>query len=161
MPTVSLKETVQINASATVIYDLITEHVSLTVDQPEAVVKQRPLDEGPVRAGFRYETTVVHNRHLCGSKWTVTRAERPYVLEQTMVHTCAEASKTITGGDRWELNEEPTGASTLVTLISWKTRPGLDGLIKKLFGDRSVSRTNLKVRLNSAQFESERRFNAR
>ena len=161
MPTVSLKESVQINAPAAVIYELITEHVSLTVDEPEAIVKQRPLDEGPIRPGFRYETTMVHNRHLCGSKWTVTRAEPPYVLEQTMVHTCAEASKTITGGDRWELSEDPSGSSTLAILTVWKTRPGLDGLIKKLLADRSVSRTNLKVRLNSAQFESERRFNAK
>jgi hypothetical protein len=156
MARISVKDNIHVAAPATVIYDLLTEELAATNDDPKAMTKRRPLDEGPVRAGFRYEATVVHNRHLCRSEWTVTRSERPSVLEETMDHFCADASKTVKGGDRWELRDA-NGVATYVTLTAWKDRPGMGGLLIKWFGDRSVSKTGVKTRLAYVQFEAERR----
>ena len=155
MARVTVKDGIDVAAPATVIYDLLTEELAVPRDDPKAMTKRRPLDDGPVRPGFRYEATVVHNRHLCRSEWTVTRAERPNVLEETMDHFCAEASKKVTGGDRWELRE--ADGLTYVTLTAWKDRPGIGGLLIKWFGDHQVSKMGVKTRLAYAQFEAERR----
>jgi hypothetical protein len=158
MATIDVKDSIHVAAPATVIYDLLTEELAATNDDPKAMTKRRPLDEGPVRPGFRYESTVVHNRHVCRSEWTITRAERPSVLEETMDHFCAEASKESKGGDRWELRE--ANGSTYVTLTVWKERTGIGGLLLKWFGDKQSSRMSVKMRLNYAQFEAERRINS-
>lgn len=157
MATIDSKDSIHVAAPAAVIYDLLTEQLAETKDDPKAMTKQRPLDEGPVRPGFSYEMTVVHNRHVCRSEWTITRAERPSVLEETMEHFCAESSKESKGGDRWELRE--ADGSTDVTLIAWKERPGIGGLLLKWFGDKQSSKMSVKIRLNYVQFEAERRSN--
>jgi hypothetical protein len=155
MATIDAKDSIHVAAPATVIYDLLTEQLAATNDDPKAITKQRPLDDGPVRPGFSYEMTVVHNRHVCRSEWTITRAERPSVLEETMDHFCAEASRESKGGDRWELRE--ANGSTYVTLTAWKERPGIGGLLLKWFGDKQSSKRSVKIRLNYVQFEAERR----
>jgi hypothetical protein len=155
MATIDAKDSIHVAAPATVIYDLLTEQLAETKDDPKAITKQKPLDEGPVRPGFSYEQTVVHSRQVCRSEWTITRAERPSVLEETMDHFCAVVSKESKGGDRWELRE--ADGSTYVTLTAWKERPGIGGLLLKLFGDEQSSTMSVKRRLNYVQFEAERR----
>jgi hypothetical protein len=147
---------IQVVAPAAVIYDLLTEQLAETKDDPESMVKRRPLDAGPVTSGFRYEMTVVHDRHLCRSEWTITRAERPTVVEEVMDHFCAAASRPLKGGDRWELRAAG-GGGTHVTLTAWYDRPGLAVLLIKWFGDKSVSKSSVKRRLAYVQFEAERR----
>lgn len=155
MARTSVKDSIHVAAPATAVYDLLSEGLADAHDDPKAMTKRRPLDEGPVRPGFRYETTVIHNRHLCRSEWTVTRADRPRVLEESMDHFCAAASKTVKGGDRWELRD--ANGETYVTLTAWKDRPGIGGLFIKWFADRSVSKTGVKTRLAYVQFAAERR----
>jgi hypothetical protein len=158
MPTLTTKDSIEVRAPVTLIYDLLTEDLLTPSDNPESMTKRRPLDEGPVRPGFRYEQTVIHNRHTCRSEWTVTRADRPGVIEETREHFCAEASKELKGGDRWELRD--LDGSTFVTLTAWTHRPGIGGLILKWLGDHSVSKMGVKRRLAYVQFEAERRAKA-
>ena len=153
---ISVTDGIQVAAPATVIYDLLAEQLSETNDDPQSMVKRRPLDAGPVAPGYRYESTVVHNRHLCRSEGTVTRAERPRVLEETMDHYCADASRTVKGGDRWELRGVGGGA-TEVSLTAWKDRSGVGGLFVKWLANRSVSKISIQRRLAYVQFEAERR----
>jgi hypothetical protein len=74
-----------------------------------------------------------------------------------MNHFCADSSKESKGGDRWEFRE--ADESTDVTLIAWKERPGIGGLLLNWLGDKQSSKMSVKIRLNYVQFEAERRSN--
>jgi hypothetical protein len=149
--------TIAVDAASEVAFDVVAGDVMKVDDDPGKMGGHRPLTEGPLREGFRWQQRVVHNRKLCHTWWSVTEAARPKVLEQTMVHFCADAQRESQGGERWEFHERGTG-STVVELHSWRTIRGLAGWIAKLLHEGERSETlALKRRLAYVQFEAERR----
>lgn len=129
--------------------------------QRRSTFGHRPVHAGPLREGFRWQQTVVHERLVCRTDWTVTAVEEPQFLEQTSSHLCAVARRVIDGRERWEFIEEDDG-STRVTLRTWWDSPGLAGWLGKIFGPRLAGRTNLPLmkRLAYVQFEAERQSDA-
>jgi hypothetical protein len=118
--------------------------------------KRKPLDKGPLRNGFRWCQTVIHNRHECRSDWVVTEFEPPVLLEQSLTHRCAEVSRELEGAERWEMFEKD--GSTLITLSVWWVLPGVRGWLNKLAGTGQQSRgASVRRRLAYTQFEAERR----
>jgi hypothetical protein len=157
MPKIRHSATIAVDAASEVAFDVVAGDVMRVDDDPSRMTGHRPLTEGPVREGFRWQHRVVHNRKLCHTWWSVTHAARPKVLEQTMVHFCADSKRESQGGERWEFHERSTG-STEVELHTWLTIRGLAGWIAKLLheGERSEL-LGLKKRLAYVQFEAERR----
>lgn len=138
-------------------FDLVAGDVVAVDDDPDKMAGHRPLTEGPLREGFRWQQRVVHNRKLCHTWWCVTETVRPRVLEQSMVHFCADAERQSQGGERWEFQARD-GGSSVVKLHSWRTIHGLAGWIHKLLHEGGRSDTlELKRRLAYVQFEAERR----
>lgn len=88
------------NAAVEVAFDLVAADVMAVADDPDKMVGHRRLTDGPLREGCRWQQTVVHNRKLCHTWWSVTEAVRPRVLEQTMRHFCADAERELQGGER-------------------------------------------------------------
>ena len=158
MPKIRHSATLAVNAATEVAFEVVAEGVMAVADDPDKMVGQRPLTDGPLREGFRWQQTVVHNRKLCHTWWCITEAVRPLVLEQTMLHFCADAQREIHGGERWEFHVDD-GGSTLVELRSWRSNRGVAGWIEKLLreGAPSGATLPLKKRLAYVQFEAERR----
>jgi hypothetical protein len=158
MPKIRQSAKIAVNAAVEDVFDLVAADLIAVDDDPDAMVGHRPLDEGPLREGFRWQQRIVHNRHVCGTEWRVTEVARPRVLEQTMAHFCADAQREVHGGERWEFWSDD-GGSTLVDLRSWRIYRGVGGWIDKLFreGPTSAAAISLKKRLAYVQFEAERR----
>jgi hypothetical protein len=157
MPSVHLKAEIDVRAPASAAFAVVAADVLKVDDDPGAMTGHRPVDAGPVREGFRWQQTVVHERVLCRTDWTVTAVEEPRLLEQTSAHLCAVARRVMNGRERWEFLEGEDG-STRVTLHTWWDSPGLAGWLGKIFGPRLTGQTNLplKKRLAYVQFEAER-----
>jgi hypothetical protein len=149
-------ETIDVRAPAQVAYDVVAGDLLKVVDGPDAMVSRRPLDEGPLRVGFRFGTTVVHNRKLCVSKLEISELDAGRLLEQSFSHYCADSERETRGGDRWEFAARADG-SAVVTLSSWRQRHGLGGWLLKLLGSGEAARLELRKRLAYVQFEAERR----
>jgi hypothetical protein len=156
MPAVKLTETIDVRAPASVAYGVITTDLLAVTNGPDAMTSHRPLDDGPLRPGFRFETTVVHNRKLCLSATEITDLENGRMLEQSIDHYCADAERATHAGERWELAERDDG-STVVTLSVWRRLPGLAGWLQKLFPRDDATLLSLRRRLAVVQFEAERR----
>jgi hypothetical protein len=156
MPALKQTETIDVRAPAQVAYDVVAGDLLEVVDGPDAMVSRRPLDDGPLRVGFRFGSTVVHNRKLCVSKLQISDLDAGRLVEQSFSHYCADAERETRGGDRWEFADGADGA-TVVTLSSWRQRHGLAGWLLKLFGSDETARTALRKRLAYVQFEAERR----
>jgi hypothetical protein len=156
MPALKQTETIDVRAPAQVAYDVVAGDLLKVVDGPGAMVSRRPLDEGPLRVGFRFGTTVVHNRKLCVSKIEISELDAGRIVAQSFSHYCADAERETLGGDRWEFGDGADGC-TVVTLSSWRQRRGLRGWLLKLFGSDEAARLELRKRLAYVQFESERR----
>ncbi len=158
MPKIRHSASISVNAAVEVAFDLVAAEVMAVAEDPDKMVGQRPLTDGPLREGFRWQQTVVHNRKLCHTWWSVTEAVRPRVLEQTMRHFCADSQRELEGGERWEFRVDDAGA-TLVELRSWRRNRGVGEWIDSLFGGgaRSDATLSLKKRLAYVQFEAERR----
>jgi hypothetical protein len=135
---------------------VITGDLLEATDGSGSMTSHRPLDDGPLRPGFRFETTVVHNRMLCLSAGEITAIEAGRMLEQSIDHYCADSERVTHAGERWELAELPEG-STIVTLSLWRRRPGLSGWVQKLLGTDEATRQSLRKRLAFLQYEAERR----
>lgn len=155
MPALKHTETIDVRAPAQVAYDIVAGELLKVVDGPDAMVSRRPLDEGPLRVGFRLGTTVVHNRKLCVSRIEISELAAGRILEQSFSHYCADAERETLGGDRWEFGDGADGA-TVVKLSSWRQRHGLRGWLFKLVGSDQAARLELRKRLAHVQFEAER-----
>lgn len=158
MPKIRHSAKIAVIAPADAVFDLVAADLMAVDDDPDAMVGHRPVDDGPLREGFRWQQRIVHNRHVCGTEWCVTEVVRPNVLEQKMVHFCADAQREVQGGERWEFHSDDAGP-TAVELRSWRTYRGITGWIDKLFreGPSSATAVSLKKRLAYVQFEAERR----
>jgi hypothetical protein len=114
----------------------------------------RPIDDGPLRVGFRWLQTVVHDSSMCRAGWIVTELREPWVLEQAMEHVCAEPRRELQGGERWQFEER--GGSTLVTLRSWYRRTGPRAWLGRLVTSRhDPTGISLGQRLAYVQFRAE------
>jgi hypothetical protein len=156
MPALKQTERIEVRAPAQIAYDVVAGDLLKVVDGPDVMVSRRPLDEGPLRVGFRFGVTVVHNRKLCVSKLAISELHAGRLLEQSFNHYCADSERETRGRDRWEFADGADG-SAVVTLSSWRQRHGLGGWLLKLFGSDEAARLELRKRLAYVQFEAERR----
>lgn len=157
MPAIQQKAEIDVRAPAAAAFAIVAGDVLKTDDDPEAMVGHRPIHAGPLRKGFRWQQTVVHERLVCRTDWVVTAVEEPRLLEQTSSHLCAVAQRVLDGGERWEFDEGDDG-STRVTLHSWRVRQGFSAWLEKVFGSaqsRSLD-VSLRKRLAYVQFTAER-----
>jgi hypothetical protein len=116
----------------------------------------RPIDDGPLRVGFRWQQTMVHERSVCRSDWIVTELREPYVLEQTMGHLCIARRREVMGGERWQFEETPDGV-TVVSLRAWHSWPGMWGRLGRLLAHRhGGAGFSLRERLAYVRFRAER-----
>jgi hypothetical protein len=162
MPAITRTAKIEVRAPAEAAFAVVARDILAVKDDPDAMEGHRPLADGPLRKGFRWRQTVVHERKVCRSDWIVTELKPPWLLEQTMEHLCAVARRDVFGGERWELEVGSDGA-TVVTLRSWWHKPGLDGWLEKISGVVLGNWTNvsLKKRLAYVQFEAEKDFSGR
>jgi hypothetical protein len=157
MPVLTVTETIDVRAPAEVAFAVIADDLLRPTGETGSFTRHRPLDDGPLRDGFRFESTVVHNRKLCVTGWEVTEVEPAQVVAMSMHHHCADAERTTHGGERWEFAHGSDG-STTVTLSHWRVRSGLAAWLVKLLGSPDeVTSTSLRKRLTYVQFEAERR----
>jgi hypothetical protein len=154
VPQVVNSANVTVRAPAEAAFGVVAGDILAVDDDPGAMQGHRPIDAGPLRPGFRWQQTLVHERKVCRTDWTVTRLESPSLLEQTMEHLCAVSLRELLGGERWEFKQSDDGA-TFVTLRGWMQAPGLDGWLRKLAGDKAAQ-LSMKKRLASVQFKAER-----
>jgi hypothetical protein len=162
MPRSHQSAQITVNAGAGTVFDFVSGDLAAVVDDADELAGHRPLDDGPVRVGFRWRQRCVHNRNVCSTEWCVTELSRPRMLAQAMVHFCAEAQREVRGGERWELRSDAAGA-TVVELRTWRISRGWTGWVRKLSREGPVSATavSLNRRLAFVQFEAERRAAAR
>jgi hypothetical protein len=160
MPAIFYRAEIDVRAPAQVAFAVVTGDLLVEDDDPQNMGGRRPLDEGPVRVGFRWRQRVVHNRSLCRADWHVTQVTAGRALEQSMLHFCADARRETRGGERWEFAPRGDG-STCVRLRTWRLVPGVWGWLEKLLGSRRMEATTqieLRRRLAYVQFEAERRI---
>jgi hypothetical protein len=157
VPRLSHQAQIDVRAPATVAFAVVERGILEVVEDPASISGHRPLDAGPVRKGFRWQQTLVHERRVCRSDWVVAQVDAPRVLEQTMEHLCAVSRRVVRGGERWELEDDGEGGTT-VTLNTWRCASGLDGWLQKVFGDRQRGAIgiSLRKRLAYVQFAAER-----
>jgi hypothetical protein len=111
---------------------------------------------GPLRVGFRWHETVVHDCSVCRTDWIVTELREPFVLEKTMGHLCFAARRDFMGGERWQF-EERGRDSTRITLRAWRRPGGLGGWLERLFASRDhATLLSLRKRLAYVQLRAER-----
>jgi hypothetical protein len=147
---------IEVRAPAQATFDIVAAEILTVEDDPAGPTGHRPLDEGPLRVGFRWQQTVVHDRSVCRTDWIVTELREPWVLEQTMEHLCLAHRREVMGGERWQFEESP-GGITLVTLRAWHTLPGMRGWLGRLFARRDdLSGFSLAKRLAHVRFRAER-----
>lgn len=120
-----------------------------------AVVAEDILAD-PLRVGFHWHETVLHDRSVCRTDWIVTELREPFVLEKTMEHLCRAARRDFMGGERWQF-EKLGRDSTRITLRAWRRPTGLGGWLERLFAPRDqATLLSLKKRLAYVQFRTER-----
>jgi hypothetical protein len=145
---------IEVRAPAAAAFAVVERDILAVEDKPDAMTGHRPVQEGPLRRGFRWRQWLVHERRNCLTEWVVTEVEPPRVLEQDSWHFCAVAGRPSESGERWEFDERSDG-STLVCLSAWRVHPGLGGWLLKARG-RSEAAISLRRRLAYVQFEAER-----
>jgi hypothetical protein len=157
VPTTHQTADIEVRASPSAAFAVVAGDILAVSDDPDAMARHRPLDAGPLREGFRWQQTLVHDRLVCRTDWVVTVLEDARVLEQTSSHLCAVAQRVMDDGERWEFTEGDDG-STHVTLRCWRDSPGRRGWWEKIFGAPMPRETNLSLmkRLAYVQFAAER-----
>jgi hypothetical protein len=156
-PSLTHSATLDVRAPADVAFAVIARDMVKIDDDPDAMTGHRPLDDGPLREGFRWRQRVIHNRKECSTEWVVTELEFGRMLAQTMRHFCADVGSEARGGERWEFAQRDDGW-TVVTLSTWRLRRGLKGWLEKVFGSgiTPTVTTSIQRRLAVVQFEAER-----
>jgi hypothetical protein len=147
---------IEVHAPAEAAFAVVAGDILAVEDDPAGWTGHRPIDDGPLRVGFRWQQTIVHERSVCRTDWIVTELREPWVLEQAMEHLCVAARREVRGGERWQFEEAGDG-STLVTLRAWRRRAGRLGWIERLFRSRDrAAELSLMKRLAYVQFRAER-----
>jgi polyketide cyclase/dehydrase/lipid transport protein len=156
MPAIRHADTIDVRAPAHVAFEVVAGDVTKAHDAPDSLTRQRPLDEGPLREGFRWRQTIVHERKECRSDWLVTAHEPGRVLEQAMSHFCAVSGREVRGRERWSFEPNDDG-TTLVSLQVWRDRPGLGPWLQRLLGlgANTPANLDLRKRLAVVQFRAE------
>jgi hypothetical protein len=135
---------IEVRAPAEAAFSVVAEDIPAVEDEP--------TEAAPLRVGFRWHETVVHDRSVCRTDWIVTELREPFVLEKTMGHLCRARRREVMGGERWHFEETDTGI-TVVTLRAWRSWPGMRGWFGRLFTPRGHS---LRKRLAYVQLRAER-----
>jgi hypothetical protein len=147
---------IEVRAPAEVAFAVVAEDILAVEDDPEQFMGHRPIDDGPLRVGFRWQQTVVHDRAVCRTDWIVTELIEPWVLEQALEHLCVAKRREVLGGERWQFEEAGDG-TTRVTLRAWRRRDGLGGWLERLLTSRDdATDLSLRKRLASVQHRAER-----
>jgi hypothetical protein len=155
VPEISHTAEIEVRAPAEAAFAVVAADILAVEEDPARWAGKRPIDDGPLRVGFRWRQTVVHDSSLCRTDWIVTELREPWVLEQVMEHLCAADRREVQGGERWEFEEGED--STLVRLRAWRRRAGRAALLTRLFGSRDAATgTSLTQRLAYVQFRAER-----
>jgi hypothetical protein len=119
------------------------------------MIGHRPIDDGPLRVGFRWQQAIVHDRAVCRSDWIVTELREPWVLEQLMEHLCGSSRAEVVGGERWQFDETGDG-STVVSLRAWRRRDGARGWVERLFASSGdATGISLRARLAYVQLRAQ------
>jgi hypothetical protein len=109
----------------------------------DILAAQRPIDDGPLRVGFRWAVS--------RTGWIVTELREPWVLE----HRCLAVPDRMVGGERWQLDETGDG-STIVSLRAWCRREGVRGWLEHLFASPGDAMgVPLRARLASVRLRAE------
>lgn len=147
---------VEVRAPAKAAFAVIADDILAAEDDSDEMTAHRPIDQGPLRVGLRWQQTMVHDRAVCRTDWVVTELRDPCVLEQAMDHLCDAARREVTGGERWQF-EEASDGTTIVTLRSWRLRPGAGGWLESVFASPDdATGASLRKRLAYVQFRAER-----
>lgn len=147
---------IEVRAPAQAAFDIVAAEILTAEDEPAEWAGHRPIVEGPLRVGFRWHQTIVHDRSACRTDWIVTELREPYVLEQTMGHLCLARRRQLMGGERWQFEETADGV-TVVSLRAWHSWPGMRGRLGRLFAHRhGAAGFSLRKRLAHVQFRAER-----
>jgi hypothetical protein len=151
---------IEIRAQPAIAFAIVTSEVAQTVGARDAIEEHHPLTEGPVRPGFRWRQTLVHERHRCSMDWTVRHADQPSRFEQSYEHHCTVTDRRSTGGEAWTFVQRAD--TTLVTLTTWRERSLLTTPIRILLagGLAPGEHTSLRQRLSYVQFQAERQERA-
>ena len=156
MTEISRTAEIEVRAPAQAAFDVVAAEILAIEDDPAEWTGRRPIDEGPLRVGFRWQQTIVHDGSVCRTDWIVTELREPCVLEQTMEHLCVARRREVMGGERWQFEETGDGL-TVVTLRAWQTWPGLRGRFGRLFAPRDdAAGFSLRKRLAHVRFRAER-----
>jgi hypothetical protein len=147
---------IEVRAPAQAAFDIVAAEILAIEDHTAELTGHRPIDEGPLRVGFRWQKTVVHDRSVCRTGWIVTELREPCVLEKATEHLCLARRRAVMGGERWQFEETGDGL-TVVTLRAWQSWPGLRGRLGRLFAPRDdAAGFSLRKRLASVQLRAER-----
>jgi hypothetical protein len=146
---------IEVRAHAQAAFDIVAAEILAIDDHPSGWTGHRPIDEGPLRVGFRWQKAIAHDGSVCRTDWIVTELREPWVLEQTMEHLCLARGRAVMGGERWQFEETGDGL-TVVTLRAWQASPGLRGRLGRLLAPRDAAGFSLRKRLASVQFRAER-----
>jgi hypothetical protein len=146
---------IEVRAPAEAAFAVVAADILAVEDDPVRWSGRRPIDDGPLRVGFRWQQVVVHDRSLCRAGWIVTELREPWVLEQAMEHLCSARRREVQGGERWQFEER--GGSTLVTLRAWYRRTGPRAWLERLVTSREdPTGVSLRDRLAHVRFRAER-----
>jgi hypothetical protein len=146
---------IEVRAPAEAAFAVVAEDILAIEDDTADWMGHRPIDDGPLRVGFRWQQTVVHDSSLCRAGWIVTELREPCVLEQAMEHLCSAPRRGGHGGERWQFEER--GGSTRVTLRAWYRRTGPRAWLERIFSSRGdPTGVSLGKRLAYVRFRAER-----
>jgi hypothetical protein len=93
VPKVSQTAKIEVRALAQSAFAVVERDILAVDDEPDRMSGHRPLVAGPLREGFRWQQTLVHERRVCRTDWVVAELRSPWVLEQTMEHLCAVSAE--------------------------------------------------------------------
>ncbi len=157
MPRLHHSAEIEVRAPAAAAFAIVERDILAVNDEPGAISGHRPMSEGALRQGFRWQQWGMHERHACFTQWRITAVERARLLEQESWHFCAVEQTDSYGGERWDFAERGDG-TTVVTLSAWRAHPGIAGWLEKLLGDSGarLAAYSIRRRLNFVQFEAER-----
>ena len=77
MPSLTHSATLDVRAPADVAFAVIARDMVKADDDPDAMTGHRPLDDGPLREGFRWRQRVIHNRKECSTDGSSPSWSRP------------------------------------------------------------------------------------
>ena len=132
---------VQIDAPMETVFDLLVEDRT-DFSQNDEVRWREAISEGPVRVGYCYKSTFVHQRHECVMHIRVTEFEPGRILEEDFFHSCAVEGRTVRGTSRFELL--PHGEGTTLVMTVRRRVSGVAGLLMSLLGSNCSSRMKLE-----------------